>query len=292
METNKYTTLTNAGTNHPPTNHPPLDEVYELAVTLAERAGELLRHERSKGAPEVRLKAARDFVTEVDEMAEALIINSVSERYPQHHFLAEESAADGLEHKHAVGAWWIIDPIDGTVNFARGLSHTAVSIAYAVDGEVLVGAVYAPFLDQMYAARKGAGATCNGMPLHVSSRTDLGECLIATGFPACRDTLPRLTAQAHRMLSVCQDIRRFGAASLDVCSVAAGIIDGYYEDIKPWDIAAAGLIAREAGARTGVYREEPKQNPLPSDLQATHYVASTPGIFDAMKEELRNGSLA
>jgi myo-inositol-1(or 4)-monophosphatase len=186
---------------------------------------------------------------------------------------------------------WIIDPIDGTTNYAHGHFQVGVSIACAIDAKVVAGAVFAPFLGELFTASLGAGAFLNGEPISVSPTDRLESALIATGFPYDRANVPNICKRLQALLSRCRDIRRLGAASLDICWVACGRLDAYYEEtINPWDGAAACLIAREAGARIGHYAyDSPTQRRTeryPGDLFVDNLIVSTPGVFEEISKAL------
>jgi len=212
---------------------------------LARQAGELLRlgygHEHK-----VDYKDVIDIVTEVDHQSEALLLGEIQRLFPGHQIVSEEI---GLVPGREVDQWYV-DPLDGTVNYAHGIPFFSVSIAYARDGVVTLGVVYDPLRDELYAAEHGQGAWCNGRRLQVSRVTEFQRSLLVTGFPY--DTWS--TSQNNleffgRFARMTQGVRRLGSAALDLCYVAAGRFEGYWElSLNPWDLAAAGLIAAEAGA--------------------------------------------
>jgi myo-inositol-1(or 4)-monophosphatase len=188
-------------------------------------------------------------VTTADLFSDGIIRKHLSARFPQHRFLSEEAIEE-----HApdfAGPVWIVDPLDGTANYAHDHPCVAISIALAIDGEPCVGVVHAPFLGETYTATRGGGAWCNGRAIRVSDVSDLKRALIGTGFPHIRDDLDFPMTRIRRLLTQCQDIRRSGSPALDICWVAAGKLDAHTESLAPWDIAAAALIATEADARRG-----------------------------------------
>ena len=186
-----------------------------------------------------------DMVTEIDRWSEATIVDTIAALRPADGFLGEEGASLPSE----TGVVWVIDPIDGTTNFLYDLPGFSISIAARVDGVDLVGAVHDPIRDERFRAIQGRGATRNGAPIHASAIADLGTSLVATGFSYEAD---RRRAQAEALtilLPEVRDIRRFGGAALDLCAVACGRVDAYYErGLGPWDCAAGAVIAAEAGA--------------------------------------------
>lgn len=213
---------------------------------LARQAGRILSAGYEKDH-QVDFKGTIDLVTEVDHASEAFLINEISRLFPGHSFLAEESGASEGQTEHL----WIIDPLDGTVNYAHGVPLFCVSIAYSYRGEVKLGAVYDPLRDEMFSAEHGKGAWVNTRPLQVSGATELIKGLMVTGFAYDIAHLERDNLNNFiKMSKLTQGVRRLGSAALDLCYIAAGRLDGYWElAIKPWDVAAGGLIAEEAGAK-------------------------------------------
>lgn len=222
----------------------------ELALDVAREAAELIRRERAAGVEVAATKTSlTDVVTKVDRDSEQLIRSRLLEARPGDGFLGEEGGHDDAES----GVRWVVDPIDGTVNFLYGLPQYAVSIAAEVDGVAQVGVVLNVPTGVTYWAVLGAGAHRDGTPLQVRGPAPMSQRLVLTGFnyePRVR----ALQAQAvARLLPVVRDIRRPGSAALDLCHVAEGAADGYVEEgVNPWDHAAGGLVAREAGARTAL----------------------------------------
>lgn len=256
----------------------------KTALAAADKAAEKIKGLREASSFSIDLKGARNLVTTADTTAERLIIDAVRDMYPDHAFLAEESANDDSVRNNE--NLWIIDPVDGTTNFAHRHVHVGISIGYAVNGEVVAGVVNAPFLGEVFHAVKGGGAFCNGKPIKVSSTTSLEDSLIATGFPYDRSEVELIGRRLTAVLRICRDIRRNGAASLDICGVACGRLDGYYESVMPWDCAAANLIAREAGAKLGNFRTTKSEANWPADLDGEDYMVTTPGIFRELREIL------
>ncbi|MDH4196817.1 MAG: inositol monophosphatase [Candidatus Aminicenantes bacterium] len=222
------------------------------AIGLAEareavrEAGRLLR-ENLDGRGEVSFKGAVDLVTAFDRKAQELVDRRLAAAFPEHGFLSEEN----LDRRGTSGCRWVLDPLDGTTNFAHTLPIFSVSLALERQGEILLGVVYDPMRDEMFWAAAGEGAFLNGRPVRVSPVDRLDRSLLATGFPydireSRLNNLDHFTNFAVRA----QAVRRCGSAALDLCYVACGRFDGFWElKLKPWDVAAGSLIIREAGGR-------------------------------------------
>jgi myo-inositol-1(or 4)-monophosphatase len=224
---------------------PERGEILALTVDAARVGGEVLRAGFGQ-VREVRFKGEVDVVTEVDEQAERAIVSLIRARFPEHGVLAEEGSPGGSNQRFR----WIVDPLDGTTNFANGLPIFCTSVAYEQDGEVLAGAIYDPLRDELFLAERGRGATLNGEPLAVSSTDLLIRALLATGFPYDRTHLPRALAFFAELCRTSRAVRRLGSAALDCAYVACGRLEGYWEAIiSPWDIAAGCLLVSEAGGR-------------------------------------------
>jgi myo-inositol-1(or 4)-monophosphatase len=224
-------------------------DLRELAADLARRAGALISEARRSGAGLVDTKStATDMVTEYDRASEALIVGALRAARPGDAIIGEEGTADD----GSSGVSWLIDPIDGTTNFFYGLPGYAVSIA-AVDRDgTVAGAVYVPATQELFAAARGQGATLNGAPIHCSTTADVATALVATGFSYHPELRRVHMRRLQHIIGEIRDIRRFGAAAADLCYVAAGRVDAYFEEhLGPWDLAAGELIAREAGCVTG-----------------------------------------
>lgn len=232
--------------------------VFEFTLNIAREAGQLINAERNKAALTHEYKNGIELVTNADLLADKLIVSAIKQQYPNDFILSEESSPHLKQLQNLPVPLWIIDPIDGTVNFAHGHNQSAVSIAYAVNGQIEHGVVFNPFTDEMFSAQKGKGAFLNGAKISVAHETDLARSIIATGFPYDKSTLGPMLTRVNKVLSHCADIRRLGSAALDICWVAAGRLDGYYESLSLWDFAAAQLIAIEAGAQFGHFSEVPE----------------------------------
>jgi myo-inositol-1(or 4)-monophosphatase len=221
-------------------------ELLELAVAVAHETAELVRVRRRDGVEVAETKSSPvDVVTAVDTAAEELIYRRLMAARPGDGFLGEEGSASTSE----TGVTWVVDPIDGTVNFLYGIPQYAVSIAAAVDGTVVAGVVVDVVSTATYTATLGGGAACDGRPLRVRARAPLAERLVLTGFSYVADVRARQAAAVGRMITQVRDVRRFGSAALDLCAIGAGRADAYVEEgLNPWDLAAGGLVATEAGA--------------------------------------------
>jgi myo-inositol-1(or 4)-monophosphatase len=228
-----------------------------IAIKAARAAGALInRASLDLDLLKVSAKSPNDFVTEVDRASEEAIIEVLLGAYPGHGILAEESGrAHGAKDSDYV---WIIDPLDGTTNFIHGLPIYAVSIALAHRGVVQQGVVYDPCRNDLFFASRGRGAFLNDRRLRVSKRTRMAESLIGTGFPFRRgDNYKRYLQMFEAVMPQCAGLRRPGAAALDLCYVAAGYYDGFFETgLNPWDVAAGALIITEAGGLVGNFTGE------------------------------------
>ena len=246
---------------------------------LARQAGAILRAGYSQ-EHEVSYKGVIDLVTEIDHQSEAFLLGEVQKDFPDHHIFSEESGVIQGDIEHI----WYIDPLDGTVNYAHNIPIFSVSIAYAYKGVLTLGAVYDPMRDEMFLAERGKGATLNGKSIHVSSTAELQKSLLVTGFPYdAWNTEQDNFANFIKFGKLSQGVRRLGSAALDLCYVASGRFDGFWElALKPWDVAAGGLICEEAGAQiTNVNGKSDYISPPQS------VIATTPEIHARMLEELQ-----
>lgn len=218
---------------------------------LAREAGKIL-HSGYEARPgmanhlEVNYKGTIDLVTDVDIQSEKYLIESIRQRFPDHRIISEESGVN----QGGDCCIWYIDPIDGTVNFAHGIPFFSVSIAYAHQGQMELGVVFDPMRGECFSAEKGCGAWLNGQPIRASAASDMDHSLLVTGFAYDIRTHPENNLDHFARFTMrSQGVRRLGSAALDLCYVAAGRFDGYWElRLNSWDIAAGGLIAQEAGA--------------------------------------------
>ncbi len=244
-------------------------EILALARHLARGAGGILR-DRYETPLAVDTKSSRnDLVTEVDRASEAFLVDTLRRERPGDAVLAEEGGARAGE---AASRWrWVIDPLDGTTNFAHGYPRFCVSIGVEHRGEVRVAVVYEPLRDELFEARRGAGATRNGEAIRVSSADTFDDALVATGFAYdIRESEDDNRAAFSRVVKAVRGIRRAGSAALDCCSVACGRLDGYWEHkLKAWDVAAGHLLVEEAGGRVSDYRGGPAP-PSGAEIVATN----------------------
>ena len=251
-----------------------LHPMLNIAVKAARAAGSIInRAALDVERLTISTKGVNDFVTDVDQAAEKVIIDTLLTAYPGHAILAEESGrAHGAKHSDYL---WIIDPLDGTTNFIHGFPVYAVSIALAFRGKIEQAVVYDPARNDLFFASKGRGAFLNDRRLRVSKRIRLAESLIGTGFPFRKgDNFKRYVEMFEQVMQHCAGVRRPGAAALDLCYVAAGWYDGFFETgLHPWDVAAGSLMITEAGGLIGNFTGEP------DFLYQREAVAGTPKVY-------------
>lgn len=272
-------------------NHPTPQALLDVALIAATKASDIARDQRSSLSVSVSFKDARNLVTTADIACEKAIIETIQAHFPHHLILAEETAQSVSPEEYGRGPVWIIDPIDGTTNYAHGHFQVGISIACAIDGIVQAGVVAAPFLGEIFTATKGGGAFCNGKPIAISNVQSIEDALVCTGFPYKRSNIHNICARIERVATRCRDVRRLGAASLDLCWVACGRLDAYFEEtIQPWDGAAGGIIAREAGAVIGHYEYDCDSQKLtqryPGDLFVDNIIATSPALLSELKAVL------
>jgi myo-inositol-1(or 4)-monophosphatase len=259
-----------------PPSRPDAGQLLELAVAAARVAGEFLLASRPADLIVETKSTPTDVVTQMDTAAERLIAGQIHSQRPDDAIFGEEGQAEVSSGRRVR---WIVDPIDGTVNYLYSLPQWAVSIAAEVDGVVEAGVVLDPSKGELFTALRGGGAWLNGAPITVSGCSDVRQALVGTGFGY---DAARRRSQARVLLGVLpevRDIRRLGAASLDLCALACGRLDGYFErGLNLWDYAAGGLVAAEAGARVGGLRAAAASGEL--------LVAATPGVFAPLAELL------
>ncbi len=253
---------------------PTLDDIKELARL----AGAILR-ENYQREHQVSYKGVIDLVTEVDHASEDLLLGEIKKRWPGSTIVSEESGVTPGSNS----ARWYVDPLDGTVNYAHHIPIFCVSIGYAQDGVVQLGAVYDPLRDEMFSAGHGQGAWLNERAIHPTRVTELQKSLLVTGFPYdAWNTKNDNFANFERFGKLTQGVRRLGSAALDACYVAAGRFDGFWElSLKPWDVAAGGFIAEQAGAKvTNIQGGRDYLSP-PQTI-----IAAAPGIHSKILENL------
>ncbi|MGB3328850.1 MAG: inositol monophosphatase family protein [Thermomicrobiales bacterium] len=220
-------------------------EAKPFAIALAREAGAILRSYQEQGFDIVH-KGTVDLVTDADKASETLIASRIRERYPEHRLLGEEGSRGVAAPDAPFG--WVIDPLDGTTNFAHRYPQFAVSLGLEHRGEPILGVVYDPSRDELFVGAKGEGATLNDRPIRVSSMDSVRQSLLATGFSYDLTQRAEGTALWNAFNAACQGLRRDGAAALNLCWVACGRLDGYFErPVMPWDMCGAVIIVREAG---------------------------------------------
>ena len=249
-----------------------MNALQNVAVMAARRGGSvLLRHLNRLDKLRVEKKGHNDFVSDADRAAEAAVIEVIHKHYPDHAILAEESGVTGDSD-----TVWVIDPLDGTTNYLHGFPQFCVSVAVRVKGRVEAGAVYDPMRQELFAASRGNGATLDDRKIRVSGRTELEHALIGTGFPFRQQDMdmgPYL-AMLGKVVRHTSGVRRPGAAALDLCYVAAGRLDAFWEiGLKAWDLAAGSLIIREAGGIVSALDGDENY------LDSGHVLCGTPKIF-------------
>jgi myo-inositol-1(or 4)-monophosphatase len=257
------------------TNLGPLDrELITLAANLAVAAGTLARDGRASGSMNVDTKSTlTDLVTEYDKASEKLVVKGITSARPLDGIIGEE----GTSKPGTSGIDWLIDPIDGTTNFYYDLPMWAVSIGITDADGIRLGVVFAPALGEIYTAVRGHGAFRNGQPIHVSGLTDLSTALFATGFAYKQAKRVWQTRMLSAFIGSVRDVRRMGAASLDLCSVACGRVDAYAEEgLGPWDLAGGHIIALEAGAVATDWSGGP--------IRPGQVCVSTPGIARELRQ--------
>jgi len=252
----------------------------ELAMEAALEAGRFLKMSVGK-VKSVERKQGQEtnLVTEIDKMAEERIIRKIKKRYANHDFLGEESGSAQSQSEYK----WIIDPLDGTTNFTHGLPIFCVSIGLEIKGELALGVVYDPNSEEMFTAQRGKGAFLNNRKITVSRTSKLIESLVVTGFPYdVRQKADELVRHFNNFLKEAQAVRRLGSAALDLCYVAAGRFDGFWEvSLNPWDMAAGVLIVEEAGGRVTDLRG------FPSTIYKQQMLATNGLVHEQMVEVLK-----
>ncbi len=252
-----------------------LDALRQAALDAAARAGEVLLSGFGRAGAVRTKSSATDLLTEYDGRAQEAVLDVLAARFPEHAVLSEE----GVDRRSDSPYRWVVDPLDGTTNFAHANPFFCVSIALERDGEPILGVVQAPVLGETFVAARGGGATLNGKPIGVSAIGTLSESLLATGFPYQRERMARALELFGRFAHQAQGIRRNGAAALDLCWLAAGRLDGFWEfNLQPWDVAAGALAVEEARGRVSDFAGHKP------DLGRGEIVASNGRVHGAMIE--------
>ena len=258
-----------------------MNPMLNIAIRAARKAGNIIAKNYERRDDIVTMeKTKNDYVTNVDKASEEAIIEVIKKSYPDHTIITEESGAlEGSDND----VQWVIDPLDGTTNFVKGLPHFSVSIAIRVKGRTEVGVVYDPIRNELFTAVRGEGAKLNEQRLRVENKRDLSGAVLATGFPFKQPKyMPMQFNMMQSLIEEAADFRRTGSAALDLCYVASGRLDGYFEyGIKAWDVAAGDLIVREAGGIVTDY------NAGHSYLKAGHIVAAVPRVLKEMLNKIQ-----
>ncbi|MEU4062670.1 inositol monophosphatase family protein [Streptomyces wedmorensis] len=257
------------------------DAILDAALEAAHAAGRLLVAQRATTRSAASYKDGVEPVTESDLLADAEIARVLRGAFPRYGILSEEtSAAHGWQAADLAAPLWIVDPVDGTANYAHGHPYVSVSVAFAVAGSVEVGVVHAPFLGETFTAVRGRGAWLDGEPIRTGTPAGLRRAVVSTGFPHRKGDLAPLLRRVELLLTHCQDIRRGASPALDICWVGAGRLDAHTETLHPWDVAAASLVAREAGAVRS--HLEPVPGRVPADLWGEGYLVAAPAIHEEL----------
>lgn len=250
------------------------DMIKQIGTRAIYNAGKILKNHFDRPL-EVTKKGTIDLVTQADIASEQIIIKTIREAFPDHAILAEESGITGNDRN----LLWIVDPLDGTTNFAHGLPVFSISIAFARGDDVLMGLVLNPVSGELFSAYKGRGACLSDRPIHVSSTRNMIDSLLVTGFPyTIHGNADSTIARFKQCLTAAQGVRRLGSAALDLCYVACGRFEGFWEEnLKPWDVAAGDIIVTEAGGKVTDFSDHVYQpdfnfsdHPKPNELLATN----------------------
>ncbi len=258
-----------------------------VAKSAAKKAAEIIKSSRNNKDLQVEFKDRTNLVTQYDLAAEKIIIEEITSHFPDHKLLTEETNTEVEDPETYNKPLWIVDPIDGTTNFVHGHYQVAVSIGFAVGGRLRVGVVYNPFLDEMFEAIEGQGAFKNGQKIECGKTQNLSDALFVTGFPYKKDGLETILARIKAVLTNTRELRRLGSGALDICWVADGRMDVYYETLSPWDCAGGIVIAREAGVMCGHIDELPADFKIPSDFYTEGLLFANPTLFPKAQKLLR-----
>lgn len=249
----------------------------EKLIGMIREAGSFF--ENREEASRITVKGAADYVTQVDVHVQEFLRGRLEQEWPEIQFMGEESDNSDVDPD---GAFWILDPVDGTTNLIHGFMHSAISLGLCEGGQIVCGVIYQPFTSELFSARKGHGAFLNGVPIRVSEARDMSECLISVG------TTPYEHEYADRNFEIfkkifldCQDIRRIGSAAIELAYVACGRIDAFFEmNLKPWDFAAGIILIKEAG---GTVTDFEGQDPVP--WRNCHILGSNEKIGGILREQ-------
>jgi len=234
----------------------------QTAIEAAQRAGQVIAEHYPAGRT-LTSKGGRDFVTDADTAAEAVILDLIHARFPDHTILSEEAGGSGISG----GYTWVVDPLDGTTNYAHRLPIFAVSIGVLEAGEPLVGVIHDPLHDRTFVAERGGGARLNGVPLHASRIARMAQAAVGVDWAYTNDVRERVLACLHQVAPRCGTVRALGSATLALAYVAAGWLDAYFHlNLQPWDAAAGMLLVAEAGGRCTTLEGEPYRVEVPGCL--------------------------
>lgn len=260
-----------------------IESIIQVAMDAARSGGLAIQAVRDQPR-EIISKGFRDDVTDADYASQQAIIDTIRSRFPSQLIVSEELQfdADITAWEPPEGFWWLLDPLDGTTNFSRGIPHYCVSVAVLQGRTLIGGAIYDPNRDHLFAAERGQGATLNGQPLHVSKRDQLGEAVLEAGLARGVENRRKGLAIFNRLATTCRTVRTSGAAALALAYVAAGWLDGYVHlTLKPWDSAAAGLMIQEAGGRLSLPDGQEWRARFPPIL------ATNGALHDAIQAEVK-----
>lgn len=267
-----------------------IDLAYMVAINAAHSAGKFIKEMRATHSFSESIKGeGYNLVTSADIGAEKIILDEIRNNFPDANFLSEETNPTDENREHLTGDLWIVDPLDGTINFAHNHVHVCVSIAFASQGVVQFGVVYAPFLNETFSAKLGGRACLNDSPISIREPVSIESAIISTGYPySAPELAPRLGKHIEDLVLNRMNIRRIGAAALDLCWIACGRLSAHFEyRLKPWDVAAGSLIARCAGALHTTISDNPNPNGYPVDFFADEILVATPKLLPKLKEILK-----
>lgn len=254
-------------------------ELLQFAIELAKKSGKILLEYYEKDGLNMKSKGYNNLVTEADTAAENLIVEEIKKKYPDNSILAEESGIYETHGSHR----WIIDPLDGTSNFSHSLPIFAVSIGLEINGEIVLGVVFTPRINEIFYAEKSKGAWMNDKPIHVSLKEDYENSMFSTGFPYEKELRKGALVSFNNVTAAGHQIRRLGAASVDLCYVACGRLDAFWElSLAPWDMAAGKLIVEEAGGKIT------KADGSPFEITSKSIAASNGKMHPRLLELLRS----